>query len=416
MSETERARVGQALDLIRDALAAYVDDAMAKAYGPQWDERVADEDAKRRPNGQRHLVSKSDLAVLLKVIQHERIAPWSNSKTHDNLRIRSFASEILTLRNLFAHGNDCVNELVRLVDTASRLLQMLDQTVPSGLQPPDRVLTNDPSDAVAGDNAEQPPIAIDLFDSEVARLGESGERLAEMLRRVAELPITLAGSTLEAALSSVGQAAVGSFQSQQVVIVRSIGAEAFCLLEETYRLEADGEHDSAVQQVLIQLVRCSLFQPLLASAMLADAASIGADSSPSELDLRAARDRLSLMEKSMGQGPVERWRELVRLAHHLDDGSPIANSVIVMGNFEILDDPAIGSDEALRLLRDSSARARMLAAMDPGSHYDTWVILFLRREGKLCNDLGRPDEATRAFARVDEIVDRYPTADPDLSY
>lgn len=87
-----------------------------------------------------------------------------------------------------------------------------------------------------------------------------------------------------------------------------------------------------------------------------------------------------------------------------------------MGNLELMDDSTIENDEALRLVRDSIARARMLAAMDPGSPYETWLIWWLRREGKLCNDFGRPDEATRAFARADEIIDRYPTADPDLVY
>ena len=437
VSETERARVGQALDLLRDALSAYVDAAMVKAYGPEWDERVADEDAKRRRDGRKQRVSKSDLAVMLKVIQYERIAPWWNSKTYADPRIRSFASEILTLRNLSSHGNDCINEQVRLLDTASRLLQMLDLPVPGGLEPSDQAPTNDPSDGVVAVAVpEQPTVASDLFYREFARLGESGEQVTQMLRRVQELPNLLYRQALEDNEADPGSPEADFVQSELDKTIgntarKITGAEVLDLLDETHRLEANGDaHNSTVLKVIALFARCQLLDGALGVLALTYALDEVLDCSapkspPKEkreereerfTRLSAAAHRESLVKKWMKPGRAKRWRELVRLAHQLNDGNPTANLVILRGNFVLLDDPEIESDEALRLLRDSSARARMLAGMKPGSEYETWVILFLRREGKLCNDLGRPDEATRAFARADEIIDRYPTADPDLVF
>lgn len=433
MSETERARVDVALELVRDALAPYVDVAMANALGPQWDELLADEDAMRRPNGRRQPVSKNDLAVLLKAIQYRRIAPWWNSSAYVDPRIRSYASELLTLRNMFAHGNDCVNEHARLVDTASRLLQMLDLPVPYELQPEIQVPTNDPRDGVAVAVPEQSPIAMDLFDSEVASLGESGDRVAQLLRRIQELPEILYRQALEDNAAAPGSPAADFVESELAKTVANTaskitGAEVLDLLDETQLLEAEADaHDSSVLKVLALFARLTLLDGAMGLLALSHAFDEILDRSASgaapeekreerSARVRAAADRIDQMKKWMDQGPVEHWREVVQLAHKLDDGSPIASSIVVIGSLELLDDPAIESDEALRLLRDSGAHARMLAGMDPGSQYETWVVLFLRREGKLCNDLGLPDEATRAFARADEIIDRYPTADPELVY
>lgn len=295
---------------------------MVKAYGPQWDERVADEDAKRRPDGRKQRLSKSDLAVMLKVIQHKRIAPWWNSKTYTDPRIRSFASEILTLRNLFSHGNDCINEHVRLLDTASRLLQLLGLPGPGGLEPPDWAATKDPSDGLAIAVPGEPPIAIDLFDREVARLGESGKRLAEMLRRVNDLQLDLYGATLGADVSSVGHSeAADLFHSQQRIILHTIGAEVFDLLDETYRLQSDGEHDLTLIQVLVLLVRCQLFGPMLASVALAYTAVEIADSS----DSAAAFELESELEPELeseerrrrrARPPAERWRSDCKLGDY----------------------------------------------------------------------------------------------------
>lgn len=76
MSDSERIQVGQALESISVALAPYVDEAMVNAYGDDWDEVVAEEDARRRKDGRRFPVSKTDLSVLLKALIHRRIHPW----------------------------------------------------------------------------------------------------------------------------------------------------------------------------------------------------------------------------------------------------------------------------------------------------------------------------------------------------
>ena len=261
--------------------------------------------------------------------------------------------------------------------------------------------------------------------------------MAQLLRRIQELPEILYRQTLEDHAAATGSPAADFVQSELAKTVdntarKITGAEVLDLFEETQRLEADGDaHESTVLKVLALFARCTLFDGAMGLLALTYAFNEILDRSKAEVApeaapeatreerrarASAAADRASQMKRWMDQGPVEHWRELVQLAHHLDDGSTIANSIIVMGSLELLDDPATESDEALRLLRDSGARARMLAGMDPGSQYETWVVLFLRREGKLCNDLGLPDQATRAFARAAEIIDRYPSADPDLVF
>lgn len=420
VTETERAKVGQALDLLRDSLYEHVDTAMVNAYGPQWDERVADENAKHRSDGRRWPVSKTDLAVMLKVIQHEKIAPWWSSNTRGDPRIRSFASEILTLRNLFSHGDECIKEHARLLDTASRLLQLLGILVPVDFEGPDEFATKDAGDRETVDVPEVPPVVSDLFDSEIASLGEPVKRLGEMATKATNLDGDSAQHTLDAALSSMGQTEPDLIQPKQELFSTSIGEEAFSLLDETYLLEADGEHDSTVQKVLIALVRSLVLDSvMLISAMVSHVTSLAESSRALEPELkkeqlRIAVDRSALLAEWSEKGRIERARELVQLAHRMSEGSAIASSVIIRGNGELRSDPTIENDEAVRLLRDSSARARMLAAMAPGTYYETWVVMNLRDEGKLCNDLGRSDEAIQAFARAAEIIDRYPAADPDL--
>lgn len=427
MDQTERVMVGQSLDLLRDALLDYVDAAMKEAYGLNWDERVANEDAKRRPNNRKQPVSKSDLAVMLKVIQHERIAPWGKSTTYVDPRIRSFATEILTLRNLFSHGNECINEHVRLLDTASRFLQLLALQVPAGLETPDRTSMGPAHDG-AVDVHEESSLARDLFNEEISRLGEPVRRLAEIFNRTSELELVL-DKTLDADESNEQQTEAEILQNKLLNVIVTTGAEVFDLLGETYRLKSDGQNDSPVQKVLIQLVLCKLLNSsLLQSALLGYLASSGGSTGADlpepvqELKLLLGLDpdklhtdqgRLSLLE-TWGSRRNEPSRELIRLAQHLPEGSPIAHTVIIIGSLQLLSNPALDSDEEIQLLRDSSASARILATMRPGTEYESLVVVFLRHEGRVCNDLERWEEATRAFARADEIIDRYPVADPDL--
>lgn len=421
MTETERAKVGHALDLLRDVLQGYVDAAMVEAYGPQWDERVADEDAKRRSSGRRQAVSKSDLAVMLKVIQHERIVPWSNPNTYPDPRIRSFASEILTLRNLFSHGNECSNEHTRLLDTASRFLRLLDLPVPDGLAAPDRNVASGADDEVAVTVTEKPPVIPDLLEREVALLGEPVKRLWEMFSMAGKLGFELVFLGISAVKASqqkeIMEAAVGETMPR----ISTAGAEVFALLEETYRLEADGDHDSTVQKVLAQLVRCLILNgEILRIATvhyLLDSVPSARDSSGEDSpQFNIALDRLRVFNEWMESTPSDRSYDLIRLANRLDEGSPIANYAIIFAYRQLLKDPIIESEEELRILRDCSARSRMLAAMQPGGFDETELVEFLRLEGKLCNSLGLSDEATEAFTRAAEIVDRYPAADPDVGW
>ena len=367
------------------------------------------------------------------MIQFQRVAPWWHPTTYVDPRIRSFAGEIRTLRNMHAHGNDCVDEHVRLVDTAIRLLQMLDLPIPGGLQPPDRAPTTDPSVGEAIAVLEQPSRALDLYDSELENLGVSGERVGQLLRRAQELPEVLYRQALETYESDPGSPAADYVQSQLDKTIgnagrKITGAEVLDLLDETFRLETDGNaQESAVLKVLALFARCTLLDGALGLVALnyamdeaierfSSESALKVDNGKSPARLSALADQTTMLAELAGQSDAERWLELVRLAHDLNEGSPIANLAIVQGNFKLLEDPAIESEEALRLSRESSASARMLAAMDPGSVYETFVIHSLRNEGKLCNDLGLPDDATRAFARADEIIDRYPTADPPLMH
>ncbi|MBN9151462.1 MAG: hypothetical protein J0H56_08575 [Micrococcales bacterium] len=404
MGDTERSKVGQTLELLRDTLADYVDAAMTNAYGLHWDQRLAVEDAKRRKSSRKLVVSKGDLSVMLKVIQHERIAPWASPKTYPDPRIRSFASEILTLRNLYSHGDDCVNEYFRLIDTSSRFLHLLNLSVPNGLasqqQMPPHASGGDPS--ILG--RAKPRVPLDHFENEVARLGESGERAARLLHTQSEI--------YEALLAGV---ALGDTNGNKRV------SDALSFLTEVDLLEADGANEgSTVLKVLATYLRFLLLTGLSRLLLqrcifdeLRNFASPNGSRTPQE---SAGFERVEILLQAMEQTEFELAEKLVQLARQLNDGDAIPNTVILLANQVLKKDPTIDKDAELRLTRDSVARARMLAAMDPGTIYETCIVTELREEGERCNDLGRSEEAIRAFARADEIIDRYPAADPNLAF
>lgn len=409
MNDTERSKVGRALDVLRNALEDYVDAAMEEAHGADWHQHVAAEDAKRRKDGRTRPVSKSDLAVMLKVIQHERIEPWGSPGTYSDPRIRSFASEILSLRNLFSHGDPCVNEHSRLLDTAARFLALLELPIPVELQPEavDAKNVPDPSPDIA--IPAEASIHMDAFERELSSLGEEVERLAEIFSRMAALPSECAGAILTGDVH-------GAFEAT--------GAEAWGLLEETRRLEADGKHDSPVQRVLIAFIRCSLHDPMLALALTSFAAALVRDSALAAPDSSpVAEDDVQRSESLRRAEQVAQWlqisrselsRELIRRAEKLSGGSAVANAAVIYASTDLLEDPALDDAEKLATVRDFVVRSRLLASMDPGSFAETWLVTGLRKEGALCNNLGRSEEAIQAFARADEIIDRYPAADPDL--
>lgn len=403
MTDTDRARVGRALDLIRDALAPYVDSAMTTAYSANWDDRIATEDAKRRASGRRYPVSKTDLAVLLKVLQHERLAPWWDPRSDPAGRIRSFASELLTLRNLYAHGDECSGEHDRLLDTAGRLLRMLGLPIPGGLEP----------NAV---NSEAPaipaPTPLSIYDSrladEVHRLGPTGVRLAEIWTRYAAIADCYVTGLLDPLAVADGRSEPGRG------LIDELGPEVLDLLDETEAIEGRVDDHSIALRAYVLATRAQLVDfPLrdVTVGFLVRSAERYEKDADSGIEINPFIDRINRFTELL-EGRVALWSEVVALARQLNDGELLPNILVVLGNFE-LENPS-DPDDALRLTRDSVERARLLAAIDPGSDGETTLVRLLRREGALCNDLGRSDEAIRAFARADEIIDRYPTADPEL--
>lgn len=117
------------------------------------------------------------------------------------------------------------------------------------------------------------------------------------------------------------------------------------------------------------------------------------------------------------ESDAERLREVIRLAAGLRDGDRLPNLLTVWGAIELFVNARKSGhtgwrEEALQHLGDAITSARLIAGTNPGSDDETMLILLLRQEGELCNDLGFSDEAIQAFARADEIIARYPLADP----
>lgn len=408
MTDSDRTRVGRSLDLLRDTLAPYADAAMTVAYGPGWDDRIATEDAERRGSGKKYPVSKTDLAVLLKAIQFQRIAPWGEGRSDP--RIRSFASEILTLRNLHAHGDDCSGEHDRLIDTVSRLLRLLGLPIPEGLEP-----ERSNAEAHTATGVAMPATA-SIFDgrltAEVQRLGPTGVRLMEIWERAAAIGHSYFAIELDPLAATDGRP---EQVEQARGLVVGLGAEVLDLLEEAATIETRIGDDSTALRALGLATSANLVDfpwdhvvVLYAQIMLARETERGGVLGDEWPLIEAKLDRFTELRSARRK----KWGEVVLLARKLNDGELLPNILILMGNLELSSEAE--PDQALELTRDSVARARMLAAIDPGSQNETNLVRLLRREGALCNDLGRTEDAVRAFARADEIIDRYPMADPDL--
>lgn len=412
VNETERAKVGQTLEAVRGALSVFVDEAMTTAFGSEWDDVVANGDAKRRPDGRKQLISKTDLAVMLKVIQFQKIDPWSPAGSYPNPRIRSYASEILTLRNLFAHGDECLNENARLLDTAGRFLELLGVPIPESLGTPDPVPASasdmDRSDVAAGTSSN----VNQVFNDVISRLGARGEVIAQLLARaeiVQRVTYRMALESFDAEPGSPEEALIRKDLPGllSLTLDKPVGKEVLDLLNELRGLDADADQvDSTVLRVLAQFVRCVLLDDPsgVAALSLAFEAIEKTDAD--------AGDQMELVTNSIRRG-VENWRHLIELARGIKERS-LSDTMIVMGNSAVARDSSTDTEESLVLVRDTSTRLRMFAGMEPGAKYEGWLIACLRFEGRLCNDLDRADEAMRAFARADEIIDRYPAADPDL--
>jgi hypothetical protein len=395
VSDTERARVGETLDLLRDVLAPYVDAAMTEAYGDAWDDRVADEDAKRRTNGRRLPVSKRDLAVLLKSIQFERIAPWWNPSERPDPRLKSFASEVLTLRNLFAHGDDCHGEHARLVDTAKRLLRLLDLVVPERW--------SEAAESTGGQAVAVPSVAVDPFVEEINRLGPTAERLIEIWQRVGE--ITVEYTAFLAAGSPAGAEELQALREN----VGGMGDRVLDLLVKVDELDG-APPDSEEVRVLIVATRSQVVStPLDDVIQLYEGVlpTLSRSMDEARFDDLARFEEVRL-NRAFG------WKEVVRLSNRLHDRDVFPNTMVLMASIALSSETT--GEQSIEHVREAVARTRALATREPGSSWESTLVRLLRREGEMSNDLGRTDDAVRAFARADEIIDRYPTADPDLPW
>jgi tetratricopeptide (TPR) repeat protein len=326
---------------------------------------------------------------------------------------------------------------------AYRLLSLLGLAVPSGLEPLNRVAVNVPVEVAAA--AERPQAPTNLFGAEVARLGESGGRLAEILARAFELSRALDQHGRQGFLAlDPENPDFDTFLSRLIEAYESIGAEVIELLAETNQLEADrAELGDDVLDVLTTWVRCELSSHPLGLAARSHASTLeltrladerrrldsldkwveqrDRDNAPPESEppnfdearLAEVRHMIAFVD-----GHSDRWQEMIRLASQLDEANPLANLSIVRADLALAGGsmetgPEGGwNSEALPFVRDAIARLRLEAGREPGSVFETSLVFALRVEGEICNDLGRTDEAIQAFARADEIVDRYPAADP----
>ena len=363
--------------------------------------------------------------------------------------MRAFASEILTLRNLHAHGDPCEGEYGRLVDTGRRLLMLLGICVPEGVGPA-------PHDgvevAVAESGVELPsqlPIRIDRWDAEMVPLGEAGEQVGEVLIRAYGLERECMAVS-SAALMDLDPRApdLETFRQKVWSAVSAAGPEVVELLRRLEQLELAGpEPKDPAMSLLFLHGRHVLTTGFLGTACkshlvdieqhhldaIRDAASAIKEAAEHQSGA-ALEERLKALSATTDETGerVNESRRLVqamtvgdytssvlRVASELDDASPIANAIVAAARFELADathdEAGHWTPEALPHIQDAVARLRFEAAMEPGSSRETLLVAALRREGEIYVDIDQPEQALQSFARAEEIIDRYPSADPDLS-
>lgn len=448
MSDGERTQVGQALDALQSALSTYVDEAMVSGYGENWDDLVADDDAKRRTDGRRFPVRKNDLAVMLKVLIHRRIEPWSRLREYQ--RLRGYAGEILTLRNLHAHGHDCAGEASRLMDTSSRMLALLGIAVPQELQAPRLDLASIPASNVTGALAAQQPPSTprSRADAEIAHLGEAGQQAGEILQRASQLQQTLVSAYGEL-LAAVDPEApdLDAFRRERRSRELSIGQDAIGLLADLERIEiADTEPTDPALALLLLLARRQLTTDSLGecidvlsndlrrqvvdaherrSARLNELLDAGLESATalsvedSQTELRRLEQRLTEVDRLMdAMGSDHFSQEIQNVASQLGEASSLANFALAMdahaAALSSKGDDGHWTREALPHLGDAISHVRFEAGMEAGRGNESALVTLLRLQGEVYNDLGQSEDALASFARASEIVDRYPSADPDL--
>lgn len=446
---TESDLIGNALRTLGDALRPHVDKAMTAARGEAWNDYLAEKDVREGRSRRKFPVSKSDPAVLLKVLIHERIAPWS--RLDDYPRLRAYASEILSVRNSHSHGGSCTGEIMRLLDTSRRLLGILAAEVPDGLslsstQSSKLVLTSSPGALYGRENE----VTIE-DESLVPELTRLGERIRELDREFASqfessvqsLGVSqsefrsLMADGLDSDLKSAFIRELSELLSEDM---RRIGPEIHDLVLETFTVErAAGDNDYKKISALAALVRLSMLSApavrqilenhlVRVEASTFEQAHREFEDALNAQDLEALdraltdRERLDELFRAdtvanyFHKGVVGQVREVILRAAALDEASYAAMQAITGAGGALatrIDEVADSDrDVAVDILRHAAQNARALATQESGSKHETFLIFILRAQGKLLNDLERYDEARHVFSRVSEIVDRYPTADP----
>jgi hypothetical protein len=503
---SERQRFTETLDQVAAVLRPYVDEAMTAAYGTDWTEHVAEDDATRSPNGERFPVSKNDLSVLLKQIQHQQIKPWGTRS--DRARIGGYAAEIRYVHNLWAHGGSLQGEHARLVDTAWRLLDALDLPIPESLVPEEMggsnanigssrsalsteiVATMAAPDVVQeavdrlGETVRRPaqiftawvvdnawnelgfppdPMNIDSFDAVVhalLRLHDAVAEVDEILEQSGEMAAGL--PRVLALLAKAEQLSVGhGIRRIEVVIAlkrvelmkvrRDIDADKrgeFLARLGTVDEERDRDKIRRIEDVVLRQYELAwewqqrqsapgadpMPAPLLDPVELRDRAIRHLKAKQADV-LRSfewiddqtgeAFDRayatmqpLRAAVEQVSADPSRLLSQAIRAAAGLPEGLTLSHQALSYANFLLSDLPEERGESALAHLREAVAHQRMLIGLAPAVDVEEegWLASLLHMEGRLCNDLGRSDEAIRAFARADEIIDRYPLADPSLHW
>ena len=502
---SERQRVTETLDQLAATLEPYVDEAMTAAYGTDWTEHVAKEDATRSSDGKRFPVSKNGLQVLLKQIQHRQIKPWGTRSDH--ARIGAYAAEVLSVRNLWSHGGTLQGEHGRLVDTVRRLLDTLDLPIPESIVPAEPGGSNAnmksgrsalPTDLVAatagpdavqeavdrlGESVRRPaqiftawvednawvelgmplhPGDVDNFDDVLRALlllndavAEVDEILAQSAEIGSGLPRVLALLTKEVQLSVISpirkqSVEIGLLMVENMKLLRDLDADqrgAFLARLATVNEERDQDWIRICEEHELEVHESDWRVQQIRSAPGADPTP-APPLDPVELRDRAikglkARHGQMLREIEWFDGPREETfdhvyatiqplktaltqvsadpsrlaAQAIRAASGLPEGLKLGHQALFCANFTLYGLLEEQGDSALAPLREAITQQRTLVDLAPTADIDAVRRLasLLHMEGRLCNDLGLPDEAVRAFARADENVDHYPLADPFLT-
>ncbi len=476
---SERTLVSEALDELCQTLQPYVDDAMSAAFGPEWPDRVADDNA-RRNRGKRHPVSRNDLQVLLRQIQFQRISPWDGRG--DSPKIRAYASELITVRNNFAHNSDELHgEYPRLCDTINRLLNKLNLPVPEVVQ----VQVSDLERTVAP-SVPLPVPSIEIRDVEKGPnlIDEAVSRFGEDVRRPAELFLNRSSQSIRRGIAAphgevllLGDAPWLPFREfielveTLLPVVHGWATE----LDELDGILSEGKHDGkSLPAALAAMTKWGLLganvQPArdinktilvcfaqfeLYRKMILKGADLRREGDkrglhevfPSEIsasfngdeelyitrelnetgneifraydqivpNIEAWKDALTEFQKDPNQLLLRAYQSVAKLP----EGSHLVHQLLFEITFSLSQNIDVTNTSErltseLKYLAESTSHLRMIIASlgTPDIKKESHLASMLRREGQIYNDLELPIKAIQAFARADEILDRFPLADP----